>query len=84
MGVKFCKYGTDVCSGYLQRPPPRESAIDIERLNSARRRLQENYQEAQNAKKQRTIQVMDIHEIPKPKNGFIAKNKGGFQGRHHR
>jgi len=48
MGVKFCKYGTDVCSGYLQRPPPRESAIDIERLNSARRRLQENYQEAQN------------------------------------
>ncbi|XP_060184164.1 probable mediator of RNA polymerase II transcription subunit 26c [Lycium barbarum] len=66
------------------RPPPRESAIDLERLNSARRRLQENYQEAQNAKKQRTIQVMDIHEIPKPKNGFFAKNKGGFQGRHHR
>ncbi|TMW97499.1 probable mediator of RNA polymerase II transcription subunit 26c [Solanum lycopersicum] len=65
------------------RPLPRESAIDIERLNSARRRLQENYQEAQNAKKQRTIQVMDIHEIPKPKNGFIAKNKGGFQSRHH-
>ncbi|XP_055832369.1 probable mediator of RNA polymerase II transcription subunit 26c isoform X2 [Solanum dulcamara] len=66
------------------RAPPRESAIDIEKLNSARRRLQENYQEAQNAKKQRTIQVMDIHEIPKPKNGFFAKNKGGFQGRHHR
>lgn len=66
------------------RPPPRESAIDLEKLNSARRRLQENYQEAQNAKKQRTIQVMDIHEIPKPKNGFFAKNKGGFQGRHHR
>nr|GME04533.1 probable mediator of RNA polymerase II transcription subunit 26C [Ipomoea batatas] len=69
---------------YLQRPP-RESTIDMEKLNSARRRLQENYQEAQNAKKQRTIQVMDIHEIPKPKNGFIAKNKGGgYQGRNHR
>ncbi|CAN4114171.1 unnamed protein product [Withania somnifera] len=66
------------------RPPPRESAIDLEKLNSARRRLQENYQEAQNAKKQRTIQVMDIHEIPKPKNGFFAKNKGGFQCRPHR
>ncbi|XP_073289171.1 probable mediator of RNA polymerase II transcription subunit 26c [Primulina huaijiensis] len=62
----------------------RESVIDDERLNSARRRLQENYQEAENAKKQRTIQVMDIHEIPKPKNAFFAKNKSGFQGRHHR
>ncbi|KAH6765406.1 hypothetical protein C2S52_016389 [Perilla frutescens var. hirtella] len=69
-------------------PPPnrvqREPVADDERLNSARRRLQENYQEAQNAKKQRTIQMMDIHEIPKPKNAFFAKNKGGFQGRHHR
>lgn len=34
------------------------------------------------AKKQRTIQAIDIHEIPKPKpkNGFNAKNKGNFQG----
>ncbi|RAL44038.1 unnamed protein product [Cuscuta campestris] len=64
--------------------PPRESVVDMEKLNSARKRLQENYQEAQNAKKQRTIQVMDIHEIPKPKNAFFSKNKGGFQGRHHR
>ncbi|KAI3451041.1 hypothetical protein Pfo_007706 [Paulownia fortunei] len=62
----------------------RESVVDDERLNSARRRLQENYQEAENAKKQRTIQVMDIHDIPKPKNAFFAKNKSGFQGRHHR
>ncbi|XP_058186325.1 probable mediator of RNA polymerase II transcription subunit 26c isoform X1 [Rhododendron vialii] len=59
----------------------KESNID-ERLASARKRLHENYQEAQNAKKQRTIQVMDIHEIPKPKNTFFAKNKGGSQGRH--
>lgn len=31
------------------------------------------------AKKQRTIQVMDIHDLPKskPKNGFFPKNKGG-------
>ncbi|CAI9282203.1 unnamed protein product [Lactuca saligna] len=54
--------------------------LDLDRLASASKRLQENYQEAQNAKKQRKIQVMDIHEIPKPKNGFIAKNKGNFQG----
>lgn len=67
-----------------QNRPRKEQNIDPDRLASARKRLQENYQEAQNAKKQRTIQVMDIHEIPKPKNGFIAKNKGNFQGRHHR
>ncbi|OAY33267.1 probable mediator of RNA polymerase II transcription subunit 26c [Manihot esculenta] len=56
--------------------------FDSERLASARKRLQENYKEALNAKKQRTIQVMDIHEIPKPKNAFFSKNKGGgSQGR---
>lgn len=63
-------------------PPPnrqREVQIDPDRLASARKRLQENYQEAQNAKKQRTIQVMGIHEIPKPRNSFFGRNKGGFQ-----
>ncbi|KAF8377187.1 hypothetical protein HHK36_030560 [Tetracentron sinense] len=60
----------------------KNSTIDPERLASARKRLHENYQEAQNAKKQRTIQVMELHDIPKPKNSFFAKNKGGFQARH--
>lgn len=64
----------------------RVSNFDAERLASARRRLQENYKEAENAKRQRTIQVMDIHELPKskPKNAFFGKNKGGggSQGRH--
>ncbi|KAF0895849.1 hypothetical protein E2562_016579 [Oryza meyeriana var. granulata] len=63
----------------------KDSPLDLERLDSARKRLQENYQEAQNAKKQRTIQVMDINEIPKPKNrnAFIRKgNVGGFPARH--
>uniref|UniRef100_A0A0E0MCU7 TFIIS N-terminal domain-containing protein n=1 Tax=Oryza punctata TaxID=4537 RepID=A0A0E0MCU7_ORYPU len=63
----------------------KDSHLDLERLDSARKRLQENYQEAQNAKKQRTIQVMDINEIPKPKNRntFIRKgNGGGFPARH--
>ncbi|KAK1275799.1 putative mediator of RNA polymerase II transcription subunit 26c [Acorus gramineus] len=54
----------------------KDSMMDPERLASARRRLHENYQEAENAKKQRTIQVMDIHELPKKKNTFIARNKG--------
>ncbi|KAG0503918.1 hypothetical protein HPP92_003990 [Vanilla planifolia] len=60
----------------------KDSLMDPDRLASARKRLQENYQEAQNARKQRTIQVMDIHEIPKPKNAFMApRNKGGFHAK---
>ncbi|KAM0947410.1 putative transcription regulator IWS1 family [Dioscorea sansibarensis] len=58
-----------------------DGLIDSERLASARKRLHENYREAQNAKKQRTIQVMDIHEIPKPKNSFLPRNKGGPHGK---
>ncbi|XP_024025610.1 probable mediator of RNA polymerase II transcription subunit 26c [Morus notabilis] len=60
----------------------REGSFDAEKLASARKRLQENYKEAENAKKQITIQVMDIHEIPKPKakNAFFPKNKGGGDG----
>ncbi|WOL02327.1 hypothetical protein Cni_G11046 [Canna indica] len=59
---------------------PKDSLMDPMKLALARRRLQENYLEAENAKKQRTIQVMDIHDIPKPKNSFVRK--GGFQGKH--
>ncbi|CAN6380660.1 unnamed protein product [Urochloa humidicola] len=63
----------------------KDNLLDLDRLDSARKRLQENYQEAQNAKKQRTIQVMDINDIPKPKNrnAFIRKNgSGGLPARH--
>ncbi|GMJ14331.1 MEDIATOR 26C [Hibiscus trionum] len=60
----------------------KESNFDSERLATASKRLQDSYKEAENAKKQRTVQVMDIHELPKPKNAFFAKNKGGgSQGR---
>lgn len=57
----------------------KDTLLDSDKLDSARKRLQENYQEAENAKKQRTIQVMGIHEIPKPKNRntFIRKSGGG-------
>ncbi|CAM0950121.1 unnamed protein product [Alopecurus aequalis] len=62
----------------------KDNNLDLEKLDSARKRLQENYQEAQNAKKQRTMQVLDIHELPKPKNRntFIRKGSaGGLPGR---
>ncbi|KAL9241462.1 hypothetical protein vseg_015573 [Gypsophila vaccaria] len=60
----------------------KQVVVDPERLASARKRLQENYQEAENAKKQRTIQVMEINELPKKakaKTSFFGRNKGGFQ-----
>ncbi|XP_074302610.1 putative mediator of RNA polymerase II transcription subunit 26c [Silene latifolia] len=65
----------------LQPNRQKQVAADPDRLASARKRLQENYQEAQNAKKQRTMQVLDIHELPKgkAKNSFFGRNKGGFQ-----
>ncbi|XP_039022157.1 probable mediator of RNA polymerase II transcription subunit 26b [Hibiscus syriacus] len=66
----------------------KESNFDTGKLASARKRFQESYKEAENAKKQRTVQVMDIHELPqgpKPRNGFFPKSKGsGSQGRHWR
>jgi len=58
----------------------KDSLLDLDRLDSARKRLQENYQEEQNAKKQRTIQVMDINEIPKPKNRNALIRKSGIGG----
>uniref|UniRef100_A0A0D9WGI3 TFIIS N-terminal domain-containing protein n=1 Tax=Leersia perrieri TaxID=77586 RepID=A0A0D9WGI3_9ORYZ len=41
--------------------------FEAAKLEAAKRRLQERYQEAENAKRQRTIQVMELGDIPKPK-----------------
>ncbi|XP_078434509.1 transcription elongation factor (TFIIS) family protein [Wolffia australiana] len=61
----------------------KDSLLDPERLASAKRRLHENYQEAENAKKQRTIQVVDINDVPKPRGSLSARHKGaGFQAKH--
>ncbi|KAJ4751472.1 Transcription elongation factor (TFIIS) family protein [Rhynchospora pubera] len=55
-------------------PPARRNEKEEQaKLDVARKRLQDNYKEAQNAKKQRTVQVMSLNEIPKPKNAFIRK-----------
>ncbi|XP_030975523.1 probable mediator of RNA polymerase II transcription subunit 26c isoform X2 [Quercus robur] len=70
-------------SAHQNRQREQQKDVDSEKLASARKRLQENYKEAENAKRQRTIQVMDIHEIPKPKNAFFGKNKGGSGGGSH-
>ncbi|KAL8172203.1 hypothetical protein V2J09_024007 [Rumex salicifolius] len=36
-----------------------------EKMEATKRRLQESYQEAENAKRQRTIQVMELQDLPK-------------------
>uniref|UniRef100_A0A1J3JQH2 Putative mediator of RNA polymerase II transcription subunit 26c n=1 Tax=Noccaea caerulescens TaxID=107243 RepID=A0A1J3JQH2_NOCCA len=70
------------------RPSPSQQINQREKehkevdFDTARKRLLQNYRQAENAKKQRTIQVMDIHEIPKPKKGgfFPRKGAGSSQG----
>uniref|UniRef100_A0A0A9CSH8 TFIIS N-terminal domain-containing protein n=1 Tax=Arundo donax TaxID=35708 RepID=A0A0A9CSH8_ARUDO len=52
----------------LAKPKINDDGLDNNRkLEAAKRRLQERYQEAENAKRQRTIQVMELGDIPKPK-----------------
>ncbi|EES19522.2 hypothetical protein BDA96_09G145200 [Sorghum bicolor] len=52
----------------LAKPKVYDDGLDNNRkLEAAKRRLQERYQEAENAKRQRTIQVMELGDIPKPK-----------------
>lgn len=83
-----------------QRPPvPKqketkysdEEAVQI-KLEVTKRKLQERYQQAENAKRQRTIQVMELHDLPKqglghrnphmrPGNRNGSHNKHGTNGR---
>ncbi|XAR48299.1 hypothetical protein NMG60_11031065 [Bertholletia excelsa] len=60
------------------------------RLEAAKRKLQERYEQAANAKRQRTIQVMELHDLPKRglghRNAYTkpgnAPMKAGNQSRH--
>ncbi|OAY40189.1 probable mediator of RNA polymerase II transcription subunit 26b isoform X2 [Manihot esculenta] len=53
------------------------------KLEATKRKLQECYQQAENAKRQRTIQVMELHDLPKQ--GLAKKNpymRPGSRNRH--
>ncbi|KAJ8503881.1 hypothetical protein OPV22_004767 [Ensete ventricosum] len=75
----------------LQRKPPMipqnepiysEEASVRAKLEFAKRKLHEGYQQAENAKKQRTIQVMELHDIPKQAHNSrqpILKSKNHFR-----
>ncbi|KAH8506733.1 hypothetical protein H0E87_013511 [Populus deltoides] len=75
-----------------QRKPPTgqqdklkdSDEVDVQmKLEATKRKLQERYQQAENAKRQRTIQVMELHDLPKQ--GYVQKNqpiRSGNQNRH--
>ena len=69
-----------------QQDKPKTSD-DAAKLEATKRKLQERYQQAENAKRQRTIQVMDVSDLPKQ--GAANRNthfKPGNQNRqwgHH-
>ncbi|KAL9263451.1 putative mediator of RNA polymerase II transcription subunit 26b [Drosera capensis] len=72
-----------------RRPPPQvanlgsagDDAVKL-KLEASKRKLHESYQQAENAKKQRTIQVMEVHDLPKQ--GLGPKNFHGRFGNHNR
>ncbi|XP_058737833.1 probable mediator of RNA polymerase II transcription subunit 26b [Vicia villosa] len=55
---------------------------DADKLEATKRKLQERYQQAENAKRQRTIQVMEINELPKQ--GAGQRNTNFKPGNHNR
>lgn len=59
-----------------------EVAVQM-KLEATKRKLQESYQQVENAKKQRTIQVMDLHDLPKQSHGHRNLHmRPGNQNRH--
>lgn len=59
-----------------------EVAVQV-KLEATKRKLQESYQQAENAKKQRTIQVMELHDLPKQGLGHRNPHlKSGGYNRH--
>ncbi|KAK3218077.1 hypothetical protein Dsin_012047 [Dipteronia sinensis] len=58
-----------------------EDSVQV-KLEATKRKLQERYQEVQNAKRQRTIQVMELHDLPKQ--GLGHRNQHMRPGNHNR
>ncbi|KAI4325609.1 hypothetical protein MLD38_030991 [Melastoma candidum] len=59
----------------------KEAAAQM-KLEATKRKLQERYQQAENAKKQRTVQVMDLHDLPKQ--AANRRNPPSKPGNHNR
>lgn len=62
----FEREAQTVVNHRLQASKPLQDSPELnQRLQAAKRKLQENYQQAELAKRQRTIQVMDLQDLPK-------------------
>ncbi|BAT85099.1 hypothetical protein LR48_Vigan10g023300 [Vigna angularis] len=67
--------------GHLDKPMHSDDAAVQAKLEATKRRLQESYQQAEKAKRQRTIQVMEINDLPKHVNYRNPNAKPGFHNR---
>ncbi|XP_051150534.1 probable mediator of RNA polymerase II transcription subunit 26b isoform X2 [Andrographis paniculata] len=81
---------TKLDNGAIQKKPIRpqqepncdnENSVGM-KLEAAKRKLQERYQEAENAKKQRTIQVVELRDLPKQ--SLAPRNHHARLGNHNR
>ncbi|KAK7278974.1 hypothetical protein RJT34_24015 [Clitoria ternatea] len=54
---------------------------EVMKLEVTKRKLQERYQQAENAKRQRTVQVMELHDLPKQGVGYrnLRGKPGNFK-----
>ncbi|KAI3811791.1 hypothetical protein L1987_21523 [Smallanthus sonchifolius] len=65
-----------------QRKPMSSNAEAVQdKLEATKRKLQERYQQAENVKRQRTIQVMELHDLPKQ--DVAQKNQHSRPGHNH-
>ncbi|KAL7599183.1 hypothetical protein Lser_V15G26032 [Lactuca serriola] len=69
---------------HQQRKPWRANEESVQdKLEETKRKLQERYQQAENAKRQRTIQVMELHDLPKQEVQVDRKNQQMRPGNNH-
>lgn len=66
----------------LSVPQDKFKSTEDLKLEATKRKLQERYQQAENAKRQRTIQVMELHDLPKQ--GLGHRNPHMKPGNHNR
>ncbi|MBA0860993.1 hypothetical protein Goshw_023262 [Gossypium schwendimanii] len=64
------------------KPKPSDEDAVQQKLEVTKRKLQERYQQVENAKRKRTIQVMELHDLPKQGSGH--KNPHFKHGNHNR
>ncbi|XP_057835563.1 probable mediator of RNA polymerase II transcription subunit 26b isoform X2 [Cryptomeria japonica] len=62
---------------------PEDKSVKV-KIEAAKRRLQEGYQQAEKAKKQRTVQVMELQDLPKQGHNHVRPFHGKPVPQHHR